>query len=87
MFLVLALVMGMQAVVANGMTGASSAGTSGAEVPSTHVKEGYMISGHVIEKSTEENIPFATVLIVGTDKGTMSNEAGQFQFKELAEGS
>ena len=43
-----------------------------------HVKEGYMISGHVIEKATEENIPYATVLIVGTDRGTMSNEAGQF---------
>ena len=52
-----------------------------------HVKEGYMISGHVIEKATEENIPYATILIVGTDRGTMSNEAGQFQFKGLAEGT
>ena len=79
MFLLLALVMGVQAVCANGMV----------EMPSAHnhVKEGYMISGHVIEAVTEENIPFATVLIVGTDKGTMSNEAGQFQFKGLAEGT
>ena len=51
------------------------------------VKEGFMISGHVIEKDTEENIPYASVLIVGTDKGTMSNEAGQFQFKGLTEGT
>ena len=87
MFLLLALVMGMQAMVANGTVGAHSAGTFMMEAPSTHVKEGYMISGHVTEKATEENIPFATVLIVGTDKGTMSNEVGQFQFKELTEGS
>ena len=87
MFSLLVLVMGMQAMVANGTVGAHSAGTFMMEAPSTHVKEGYMISGHVIEKATEENIPFATVLIVGTDKGTMSNEVGQFQFKELTEGS
>ena len=79
MFLLLALVWGVQAVWANEVV----------EVPSanSHLKEGYMISGHVIEAATEENIPFATVLIVGTDKGTMSNEAGQFQFKGLAEGT
>ena len=52
----------------------------------TSIKEGYTISGHVIEKETEENIPFATVLIVGTDKGTMSNEAGQFKITHLNEG-
>ena len=51
------------------------------------IREGYMISGHVIEKDTEENIPYATILIVGTDNGTVSNEAGQFQFNNLAEGS
>ena len=79
MFLLIAQVMGVQAVWANGL----------AEMPSasSHLKEGYMISGHVIEATTEENIPYATVLIVGTDKGTMSNEAGQFQFKGLAEGT
>ena len=79
MFLLIALVMGIQAVWANGV----------AEMPSasSYLKEGYMISGHVIEATTEENIPYATVLIVGTDKGTMSNEAGQFQFKGLAEGT
>ena len=83
MFLLLALVMGMQAVLANEVAeGRVESGSAAA-----HIKEGYMISGHVIEATTEENIPFATVLIVGTDKGTMSNEVGQFQFKGLAEGT
>ena len=45
------------------------------------VREGYTISGHVIEKDSEEDIPYATILIVGTDHGTVSNEVGQFQFK------
>lgn len=51
-----------------------------------HVDEGFMISGHVIEKDSEDNIPYASVLIVGTEKGTVSNEVGQFEFKNLAEG-
>ena len=51
------------------------------------IKEGFMISGHVIEKETEEDIPYATILIVGSGQGTVSNEAGQFQFKNLEEGT
>ena len=43
------------------------------------IKEGNMISGHVIEKATEENIPYATILIVGSGQGTVSNEEGQFE--------
>ena len=62
-FLLLALVLGVQAVWANEVVEVPSA--------SSHLKEGYMISGHVIEAATEENIPFATVLIVATDKGTL----------------
>ena len=46
-----------------------------------------MISGHVIEKDTEESIPYATVLIVGTGKGTVANENGHFEFRDLAEGT
>ena len=53
----------------------------------TPVKEGYMISGHVIEKDTEESIPYATVLIVGTGKGAVANEDGHFEFRDLAEGT
>ena len=50
------------------------------------IKEGYTISGHVIEKDTEEDIPYATVLVVGTGKGSVSNEAGQFKITNLNEG-
>jgi outer membrane receptor for ferrienterochelin and colicins len=78
-----ALVMSMQVMFAN--VGVEPHVDSPS--PVSDVKEGYMISGHVIEKDTEENIPYASVLIVGTDKGTMSNEAGQFQFKGLTEGT
>ena len=53
---------------------------------STPVHEGYTISGHVIEKDSEEDIPFATILIVGTDKGAVSNEVGQFKLTNLNEG-
>lgn len=50
------------------------------------IKEGNMIAGHVIEKDSEENIPFAAVLIVGTDWGTTANEDGHFSFKDLKPG-
>ena len=49
-------------------------------------KEGYTISGHVIEKDTEEDIPYATILVVETSKGTVSNEVGQFKLTNLSEG-
>ena len=45
-----------------------------------------MISGHVIVKGTEENIPYATVLIIGSGQGTVSNEEGQFEFRKLPAG-
>ena len=38
------------------------------------IKEGNMIAGHVIVKGTEESIPFATVMILGTNRGAVSNE-------------
>lgn len=52
----------------------------------TPVKEGNQIAGHVIEKDTEESIPFAAVLIVGTDLGTTSDEGGHFTFTNLKAG-
>ncbi|MGN0257827.1 MAG: TonB-dependent receptor domain-containing protein [Bacteroides sp.] len=55
-------------------------------MPVNPIKEGNMISGHVVEKNSEENIPYATILIVGTDLGTTSNEVGQFQFRDLKPG-
>lgn len=50
------------------------------------VREGNIIDGHVLVKGEEENIPYATVQIVGTSYGTVSNEEGQFKFKNLSEG-
>lgn len=52
----------------------------------TGIKEGNMIKGHVIVDATEENIPFATVYIEETGDGTMSNEEGQFEFRNLPAG-
>lgn len=52
----------------------------------TPVKEGNQIAGHVIEKDSEESIPFAAVLIVGTDLGTTSDEGGHFTFTNLKAG-
>ena len=51
------------------------------------IKEGNMISGHVVMKETEENIPYATVLLKETGQGTVSNEEGQFVFRNLPEGT
>lgn len=50
------------------------------------IKEGNMIAGHVVVKGTEESIPFATVMILGTNRGAVSNEEGQFEFRKLAAG-
>lgn len=50
------------------------------------IKEGNMIAGHVIVKGTEESIPFATVMILGTNRGAVSNKEGQFEFRKLAAG-
>ncbi|MBR7135225.1 MAG: TonB-dependent receptor [Bacteroidaceae bacterium] len=51
------------------------------------IKEGNMISGHVIEADTENNIPYANILIVETGEGTSSNEQGQFEFRRLKPGT
>ncbi len=50
------------------------------------VRDGHMISGHVIVAGSEENIPYATVLVLETGKGTITNEEGQFDLKNLQEG-
>ena len=51
------------------------------------VREGRTISGHVLEDGTEENIAFASVLVVETGDGTVSNEEGQFEFRNLSPGN
>ena len=50
------------------------------------IKGGNKISGHVIEDGTEDNIAFASVLIVETGEGTVCNESGQFVLDNLAPG-
>lgn len=55
-----------------------------------------MISGHVIVKGTEENVPYATVRVVSYNdgavpeklrtSGAVSNDEGQFEFRNLAPG-
>ena len=52
----------------------------------TPIKEGNKISGHVVEHGNEEGIAFASVLIVETGEGTMSNEEGRFEFTNLKPG-
>lgn len=51
------------------------------------VREGNLIDGHVVEKGSEENIPYATVQIVGTSHGCVTNEEGQFFFRHLRPGT
>lgn len=41
------------------------------------VKVGNVISGHIIEKGTEASLPYATILIVETGQGTVSDENGE----------
>lgn len=47
------------------------------------VKVGNVISGHIIEKGTEASLPYATILIVETGQGTVSDENGEFVFKKI----
>ena len=50
------------------------------------VRDGNTIAGHVIEKGTEASLSFATILILETGEGTISDENGNFIFKKIPEG-
>ena len=50
------------------------------------IREGNIIMGHVIADVTEEDIPFASIYIEETGDGAVSNEEGQFEFRNLAAG-
>lgn len=62
----------------------------------TPIKEGSIISGHVIEKGTEEDVPYATVRIMAYNNGSIpasirttgavTNDKGQFEFRNLPDG-
>ena len=45
------------------------------------VKEGNVISGHVVEKGTENSLPYATILSVETGQGTVRNQDGEYRYK------
>ena len=51
------------------------------------VKHGNRVTGHVIDKTTEENLPHATILIVETKQGAVSDNDGLFAFDKLPAGS
>ena len=53
----------------------------------TPIKEGNQIAGHVIEKDTEEHLPYATILVIETGSGTVSDDSGHFVFKNVKEGT
>lgn len=63
----------------------SLAGMAHPVEPST-VKEGNIITGHVIEKGTEENLAYATVLIVENGMGTVTGHDGHFRLKDVPAG-
>ena len=51
------------------------------------VKHGNTIRGHVIEKYSEEHLPYAAILIVETGAGAVSDESGHFRFKDVPAGT
>ena len=55
-------------------------------VESNTVKEGNIITGHVIEKDTEESLPYATVIIVENGMGTATGDDGHFRLKNVPAG-
>ncbi|MGM9704831.1 MAG: TonB-dependent receptor domain-containing protein [Prevotella sp.] len=51
------------------------------------VKEGNVITGHVIEKGSEENLPYAAIRIKETGQGTVSDGDGEFKFEHVPAGT
>ncbi len=51
-----------------------------------HPTKGNTIYGHVIEKGTEENLPYASAMIVETNQGTVTDENGKFVFEKIPKG-
>ena len=64
-----------------------SLGSMAANGDLTPVKEGNVITGHVVEKGSELSLPYATVLIVETGKGTVTDAEGYFRLKDIAPGT
>ncbi len=51
------------------------------------VKYGNEIRGHVIDKQTKEHLSYATILIVETGEGTVSDETGHFKLHTIPDGT
>ena len=84
----IALLLAVSGVCAAGATEVADSKSNGTtkNQHNPEIKKGGFISGHVIEKKSEENIPFANIFIVETKQGTTSNEAGHFEFKDMRPG-
>lgn len=63
----------------------ASTGTARPVEPNT-VKEGNIITGHVIEKDTEKSLAYATILIVENGMGTVTGDDGHFSLKDVPAG-
>lgn len=51
------------------------------------VQHGNVIRGHVIEKYSEEHLPYAAILILETGQGAVTDESGHFTFDKVPEGT
>ena len=51
------------------------------------VQHGNVIRGHVIEKYSEEHLPYATILILEIGQGAVTDESGHFTFDKISEGT
>lgn len=45
-----------------------------------------VLSGHVLDKNSEERLPFVTIMVKGTTRGTSSRADGTFTVKDIPEG-
>ncbi len=59
---------------------------SGVYAGNPHPTKGNIIYGHVIEKGSEENLPYAAAMIVETSQGTVTDENGKFVFEKIPAG-
>lgn len=63
------------------LTGQTGAATAAAP------KGSFSISGHVVEQTTENGLPYATVFIVETQQGMTTDENGKFKIGNVAPGN
>ena len=54
--------------------------------PKHKYRQANAIYGHIVEDQTEDDVPFASVLIAETGQGVNADEYGMFQFTNMPEG-